>query len=284
MRRDYYGTRFSVDLATFAGQHEDEDPEDEWLGDAIYAVQEGLQEFVDACSPSALGLRNLENGLRALGKALSPTSAAAAGHQQALQCVKAALQGLGAVDPFGSWVSGLHVPGGDLDLSLEGTLHWRSGGGSFSGEADRLTKQAKKAVLKLDRRVVASTWRGSYGWSGEKAFGSAIFSVAEPLDASDNVTRTVRSRANAADIVEAFEDAGQQMLEAMEWHGAASVCLRELFGDSLCYSSGAMSKLNSAYVEPVPIVPMQVPASLHSYVNRGTLPIADTVDHEQPRY
>lgn len=41
------------------------------------------------------------------------------------------------------------------------------------------------------------------------------------MDSSDNVTRTVRSRANAGKIVEAFECAEELMQDAMEWHGGA---------------------------------------------------------------
>lgn len=36
-------------------------------------------------------------------------------------------------------------------------------------------------------------------------------------------------------------------------------------------------------MQPVRIVPMEVPASLHKYVNSRILPIPATVDHEQPR-
>ena len=43
--------------------------------------------------------------------------ASAAQHQTTLERI-------GAVAPFGSWVSGLHTLGGDLDLSLDGWLEW----------------------------------------------------------------------------------------------------------------------------------------------------------------
>lgn len=157
----------AVDLPTFAGEHDDYDPDDDVCGDAIYVVQEGLQEFVDTCTATAIALRNLENGLRALGQlrsgsapvpppvtataacvrccmhsieclaawhatfvspppanvqALSPLSTAT--QRQALRTVVVALAAIGRVVPFGSCVSGLHVAGGDLDLSLEGRLTW----------------------------------------------------------------------------------------------------------------------------------------------------------------
>ena len=65
----------AVDLPTFAGEHDDYDPDDDVCGDAMYAVQEGLQEFVDTCTATALALRNLENGLRALGQVRSGSAA-----------------------------------------------------------------------------------------------------------------------------------------------------------------------------------------------------------------
>lgn len=57
-------------------------------------------------------------------QALSPSIADAANRTRALQRVQRALNAVGDVVPFGSWVSGLHLPGGDLDASLEGELEW----------------------------------------------------------------------------------------------------------------------------------------------------------------
>lgn len=58
--------------------------------------------------------------------------------------------------------------------------------------------------------------------------------AAEPMDACDNVTRTVRSRANAGTIVEAFKCAEELMRDAMEWHGGA-VSLMMRAPDQLCW-------------------------------------------------
>jgi hypothetical protein len=41
-----------------------------------------------------------------------------------MQRVADALDAIGCVEPFGSWLSGLHLPDGDLDVSLEGELEW----------------------------------------------------------------------------------------------------------------------------------------------------------------
>lgn len=63
-------------------------------------------------------------------QALSPTAAQSAQRNTSLQLVQAALASVGEVAPFGSWVSGLHTPAGDLDLFLDEELSWWVAGGA----------------------------------------------------------------------------------------------------------------------------------------------------------
>lgn len=57
-------------------------------------------------------------------QALSPGSDDAAARQQALERVQEVLSEIDDVQPFGSCVSGLHLPEGDLDMSIEGEPCW----------------------------------------------------------------------------------------------------------------------------------------------------------------
>lgn len=55
---------------------------------------------------------------------LTPSPAEEERRAAVVQRVQATLGGVGAVTPFGSSVAGLHLPGADVDLSLEGWLAW----------------------------------------------------------------------------------------------------------------------------------------------------------------
>lgn len=59
-----------------------------------------------------------------------------------------ALSTTGKVVPFGSWVAGLHTPGGDVDMSLVGPLSWQRLGYEYAGDAECLSRQEKVEVLK----------------------------------------------------------------------------------------------------------------------------------------
>ena len=58
----------ALELPFFAGQHDENDADEEWFGEVIFAVQDGMLAFVAGCDAHPSALHSLENGLRVLGK------------------------------------------------------------------------------------------------------------------------------------------------------------------------------------------------------------------------
>lgn len=93
------------------------------------------------------GVQCLETGLRLLCRELTPSAGEQCRRAAVVQRVQAALGSTGTATPFGSCVAELHLPGADVDISLESWLEWRRHGKEQHGHANHVGRKKKAQVL-----------------------------------------------------------------------------------------------------------------------------------------